>query len=183
MGTATIKVGQKAVNLAGSSGCRIPEEMKQGTPRAIADVLISAVPQLSDRLPEYHIRRAWAALVGPDMARRTRPQSLTNGCLHVIVDNSPWLHELTLRVAELTARLAAEMPAIRSLRFTLGTLETEPRSRPERRERRTTALTDDDRRDIDEAASAISDPALADVARRLLTTARRFPAGARGAVR
>jgi hypothetical protein len=182
MGTATIKVGQKAVNLAGSSGCRIPEEMKQRTPRAVADVLIAAVPQLSDRLPEYHIRRAWAALVGPDMARRTRPQSLSNGCLHVVVDNSPWLHELTLRVAELTARLAAETP-VRSLRFTLGTLETEPRSRPERRERRATALTDDDRRDIDEAASAISDPALADVARRLLTTARRFPAGARGVAR
>jgi hypothetical protein len=183
MGTATIKVGQKAVNLAGSWGCRIPEEMKHGTPRAIADVLVSAVPQLSDRLPEYHIRRAWAQLVGADMARRTRPQSLTNGCLHVVVDNSPWLHELTLRAAELTARLSADRPAVRSLRFTLGTLETEPRSRPERRERRATALTDDDRRDIDEAASAISDPALADVARRLLTTARRFPPGARGPAR
>ena len=157
--------------------------MKQGSPRAVADVLISAVPQLSDRLPEYHIRRAWAALVGPDMARRTRPQSLTNGCLHVIVDNSPWLQELTLRAPELTARLGAQYPVIHSLRFTLGTLETEPRSRPERRERRATALTDADRRDIDEAASAISDPALADVARRLLTTARRFPGGARGAAR
>ena len=157
--------------------------MKQRTPRAVADVLISAVPQLSDRLPEYHIRRAWAALVGPDMARRTRPQSLTNGCLHVVVDNSPWLHELTLRAPELTARLGAEHPVVRSLRFTLGTLETEPRSGSPRRERRTTALTDDDRRDIDEAASAISDPALADVARRLLTTARRFPVGVRGAAR
>jgi len=157
--------------------------MKHGTPRAIADVLVSAIPQLSDRLPEYHIRRAWAQLVGADMARRTRPQSLTNGCLHVVVDNSPWLHELTLRAAELTARLSADSPAVRSLRFTLGTLETEPRSRPERRERRATALTDDDRRDIDEAASAISDPALADVARRLLTTARRFPPGARGPAR
>ena len=157
--------------------------MKQGTPRVVADVLLSAVPQLSERLPEYHIRRAWTALVGPDMARRTRPQSLANGCLHVVVDNSPWLHELTLRAAELTARLSAESPAVRSLRFTLGTLETEPRSRPERRERRVTALTDDDRRDIDEAAAAISDPALADVARRLLTTARRFPVGARGPAR
>lgn len=146
-------------------------------------MLISAVPQLSNRLPEYHIRRAWSALVGPDMARRTRPQSLTNGCLHVVVDNSPWLHELTLRAAELTARLNAESPAVRALRFTLGTLETEPRSRPERRERHLTALTDADRRDIDEAASAISDPALADAARRLLTTARRFPVGARGVVR
>jgi hypothetical protein len=183
MSTATIKVGQKAVNLAGSSGCRIPEEMKQGRPRAIADMLISAVPQLSDRLPEYHIRRTWASLVGPDIARRTRPHTLTNGCLHIVVDNSPWLHELTLRAAELTARLAAEHPGVRSLRFTLGTLETDPRSRPVRRERHATALTDDDRRDIDEAASAISDPALADVARRLLTTARRYPAGARGAAR
>ena len=149
----------------------------------MADVLVSAVPQLSERLPEYHIRRAWVALVGPEMARRTRPQSLSNGCLHVVVDNSPWLHELTLRTTELTERLAAQAPAVRSLRFTLGTLETDPRSRPDPRERRPTVLTDADRRDIDEAASAISDPALADVARRLLTTARRFPAGARGLAR
>jgi hypothetical protein len=145
-------------------------KMKSGTPRIVAEVLVGAVPQLSDRLPEYHIRRAWTALVGPDMARRTRPRSLANGCLHVVVDNSPWLHELTLRAAELTERL-------------LGTLEAEPRSRPERRERRVTALTDDDRRDIDEAASAISDPALADAARRLLTAARRFRAAARGPAR
>jgi hypothetical protein len=157
--------------------------MKSAAPRVVADVLLSAVPQLSDRLPEYHIRKTWAALVGPEMARRTRPQALVNGCLHVVADNSPWLHELTLRASELTARLGAQAPAVRSLRFTLGTLEAEPRSRPERRERRATALTDDDRRDIDEAASAISDPALADVARRLLTTARRFPVGARGTAR
>jgi hypothetical protein len=157
--------------------------MKSGSPRAVADVLTSAIPQLSDRLPEYHIRQAWAALVGPDMARRTRPQSLASGCLHVVVDNSPWLHELTLRAPELTRRLGSQYPAVRSLRFTLGTLETDPRPRRERRERRAVALTDDDRRDIDEAASAISDPALADVARRLLTTARRFPADARGLAR
>ena len=155
-------------------------EMKSGTPRILAEVLVSALPQLSDRLSEYRIQRAWTALVGPDMARRTRPRSLANGCLHVVVDNSPWLHELTLRAADLTERLRAEIPAVRSLRFTLGTLETEPRPRPERRERRSMALTEDDRREIDEAASAISDPALADAARRLLTTARRFPVVARG---
>src|SRR3989442_10264118 len=78
--------------------------MRSGTPRNIADVLASAVPQIADRLPEYRIRKAWSVLVGPDVARRTRPQSLANGCLHVVVDNSPWLHELTLRAAELTAR-------------------------------------------------------------------------------
>jgi hypothetical protein len=157
--------------------------MNTGTPRVVADVLVSALPQLSDRLAGYRIRKAWTTLVGADVARRTRPQSLSNGCLHVVVDNSPWLHELTLRTGELAVRLGAQIPAVRSLRFTLGTLETDPRLRPERHERRAVALTDVDRRDIDEAASAISDPALADVARRLLTTARRFPVGARGVAR
>lgn len=157
--------------------------MKSGAPRVVADVLVAALPQLSDRVSEHHLRQAWPALVGPDVARRARPRALVNGCLHVVVDNSPWLQELTLRAGELTERLRAHTPAVRSLRFTLGTLEADPRSRPERRERRAVALTDDDRRDIDEAAAAISDPALAEVARRVLTTARRFPVGARGAAR
>jgi len=148
----------------------------------VADVLAAAVPQIAERLPEYRIRRAWSALVGPDVARRARPQSLANGCLHVVVDNSPWLHELTLRAAELTQRLHAQFEAVVSLRFTLGTLEAEPSPPAQRREHRAKTLGDDDRRDIEAAASAISDPALADAARRLLTTARR-DAHARGAPR
>jgi len=120
--------------------------------------------------------------VGVDIARRTQPLSLANGCLHVVVDNSPWLHELTLRAAELTERLRAQFDVVRSLRFTLGTLPAEPSPPAERRERRAKTLDDDDRRDIEAAASAISDPALADVARRLLTTARRAD-HARGATR
>jgi hypothetical protein len=156
--------------------------MRSGTPRPVADVLAAAVPQIADRLPEYRIRKAWSALVGPDVARRTRPQSLANGCLHVIVDNSPWLHELTLRATELTERLHARVDAVRSLRLTLGTFEAEPSPPAERRERRTTTLDDEDRRDIEAATSAISDPALADAARRLLTKARRAD-HARGATR
>jgi len=156
--------------------------MRSGAPRNIADVLAAAVPQIADRLPEYRIRKAWTVLVGPDVARRTRPQSFANGCLHVVVDNSPWLHELTLRAAELTDRLHAQVDAVRSLRFSLGTLEAEPSPPAERRERRAKTLDDDDRRDIEAAASAISDPALADAARRLLTKARRSD-HARGASR
>lgn len=135
-------------------------------------MLAAAVPRIAERLPEYRIRKGWRTLVGPDVARRARPDSLVNGCLHVVVDNSPWLSELTLRAAELTARLQAEFGAVRSIRFTLGTLEAEPSPPAERRQRRV-ALGDDDRRDIEAATSAISDPALAEAARRLLTTARR----------
>jgi hypothetical protein len=156
--------------------------MRSGTPRAVADVLAAAVPQIAERLPEYRIRMAWRSLVGGDIARRTRPLSLSNGCLHVVVDNSPWLHELTLRASDLTERLHGQFEAVRSIRFTLGTLQAEPSPPAERRERRGRTLDDDDRRDIEAAASAISDPALADVARRLLTTARRAD-HARGATR
>src|SRR2546427_10370985 len=115
MDSATIKVGPKRVNLARTSGCIIPIVMRSGAPRNIADVLAAAVPQIADRLPEYRIRKAWSALVGPDVARRTRPQSLANGCLHVVVDNSPWLHEPALRGAQLTAPLHGRADAVRSL--------------------------------------------------------------------
>src|SRR5690349_23037328 len=107
MDSATIKVGPKRVNLARTSRCIIPVVMRSGTPRIFADVLTAAAPQIAERLPEYRVRKAWSRIVGPDVARRARPQSLSNGCLHVSVDNSPWLQELTLRAAELTARLHA----------------------------------------------------------------------------
>jgi hypothetical protein len=145
--------------------------MKSGAPRAVGELLVSALPQLEDRLRVQRMRRAWAALVGPEVARRTQPQALVNGCLTIAVDNSPWLHELTLRAPDLTERLQAEFPAVHSLRFSLGAALADETvaaggaatSRPR--------LTDDDTRAIDAAAAAISDPVLAASARRLLARA------------
>ncbi|MGH7276164.1 MAG: DUF721 domain-containing protein, partial [Candidatus Rokuibacteriota bacterium] len=108
--------------------------MRTRSPRAVADLLVSAVPDLRDRLVEYELRRAWTGAAGPDVARRSRPQTLSNGCLTVVVDNSPWLQEMTLRAAELTARLRERFPEVRSLRFVLGRLEPleTPAAGPER---------------------------------------------------
>jgi len=157
--------------------------MRVGAPRAVADLLVTAVPELRERLAEHHVRRVWSTLLGADVARRAKPQALVDGCLTVVVDNSPWLHELTLRADELTARLRARFPAVRALRFTLGTLEEAgPQAAPRRRPRSSTPLGATDLRAIDEAISPISDPALAAAARRLLTKAWRFPAE-RGAER
>src|SRR5262245_53656044 len=114
---ATIKVGQRPVNFAVSW-----HAMKMHAPRRVADLVASALPQLSDRLVEIRIRAHWGALVGPDMARRTQPGRLEHGCLTVTVDNSPWLQELTLRQAELTSRLADQVPEVQRLRLVLGTL-------------------------------------------------------------
>jgi hypothetical protein len=144
-------------------------------PRAVGDLLGSAVPRLGDRLVEIRLRRAWPTLVGADVARRSRPSVLTAGTLTIVVDNSPWLHELTLRAEELRAKIAAHTSDVRAVRFTLGTLDDGEHD--ERAKRRPSEpLTAADRAEIDDATAAIADPEAAAAARRLMTKAWRFPA-------
>jgi hypothetical protein len=159
--------------------------MNKLPPRAVGDLLLGALPQISDRLINVRIRQTWAAIVGRDIARRSQPESFAGGTLRVVVDNSPWLHELTLREEELATRIRARFPEVEAVRVTLGALAVE--SAPAREETaRAVPLTPADRADIDAAAAAIPDKSLAEAARRLLTTARRFPRlrpqGPRGAV-
>lgn len=154
-------------------------------PRAVGELLLGALPQISDRLLNLRIRQSWEAVVGREAARRTQPDSFAAGTLRVVVDNSPWLHELTLRDAELTEQIRARFPEVQAVRLRLGPLQTDVL--PGREDRpRAVPLTAADRADIDAAAAAIPDQDLAEVARRLLTTARRFPRprpqGPRGAV-
>ena len=135
------------------------------------------MPQLGERLLEYRIQSSWTSIVGRDVARRARPSSFAGGTLHVTVDNSPWLHELTLRSADLVESVRRRFPEVRALRFALAVGPTESRSREHASPARTSTvpLSREDVADIDLAVSAITDPDLADVARRLLTTARRTP--------
>ena len=148
--------------------------MKRQGPRAVGDLLVSAVPALRDRLDEARLRTAWNAVVGADAARRSRPHALTNGCLHVVVDNSPWLQELTLRSGELTRRIAAQFATIRALRFTLGRIEDRPSDTPAASaigaSRR---LSADDVREIEATIAPIRDPEVRAAARRLMGSARR----------
>jgi hypothetical protein len=133
---------------------------------------VSAVPQLGERLVADRIRRAWAEVAGADVARRSTPHSLTNGVLVVHVDNSPWLHELTLRSDDLAARLVRRFPAVRVVRFMLGpppaptpTTAARPRPRP---------LSPAETGEIDAAVAVISDPEVSAAARRLLAKSRQL---------
>jgi predicted nucleic acid-binding Zn ribbon protein len=148
--------------------------VKRQGPRAVGDLLVTAVPELRDRLVEARLRAAWSTVVGADAARRSRPQSLSNGCLHVIVDNSPWLQELTLRSGELTTLIAARFETIRTLRFTLGRLDGASETPPAPESRAPRALNSDDVREIDATVAPIRDPDVRAAARRLLGTARRL---------
>jgi predicted nucleic acid-binding Zn ribbon protein len=148
-------------------------------PRAVGDLLADAVPQLAERLAELRLHRSWVAVVGSDIARRTRPGSLVEGCLTVLVDNSPWLHELSLRQPELLTRIRARCDSVRVLRFTVGSLGSDPEAAVTHERRPAPALSERDRREIEEATATISDTVLAATAQRLLTRAR-LAAGASG---
>lgn len=146
--------------------------MKSGIPRAIGDLLTDAVPQLADRLAEIRLQGSWEAVVGSDTARRTRPGSLVEGCLTIMVDNSPWLHELSLRQPELLARIRARCPSVRALRLTVGSLGTSREPAMTQEHRPVPRLSEQDRREIEEATTPIADPELAATAQRLLARAR-----------
>src|SRR5207244_1051078 len=126
--------------------------MNSRAPRAMSELIVNALPELRERLVEEGIRRSWPAVVGAEGARRSRPQRLTNGLLEVAVDNSPWLHELTLRAPDLTTRLRAQFAAITSLRFVLTPVAQDAASVSPSTERRRRALAPEEKRDIDAAA-------------------------------
>ena len=158
--------------------------MKTPAPRAVGELLASALPQITERLLELRIHQLWPSIVGRDVARRARPHGLSAGTLRVVVDNSPWLSELTLRTAELTAKVRTRCPEVHALRFVLGVAEAAAPAAAEERPR-PVALSAADHADIAAAAAAIADSEIAEAARRLLVTARRFPRrepASRGAV-
>src|SRR5262245_65956272 len=100
--------------------------MDSRPPRAVADLLLTAVPDLRDRLLEHRIRRAWPQVVGADAARRAQARSFADGCLTGAVDNSPWLLELTLRSAALTRWHSARLDSVWCVSFVAGTPDSVP---------------------------------------------------------
>lgn len=140
------------------------------SPVRVGEVLTAAVPALRERMLETAIRRDWAQVVGPEVARRSEPGELRMGALTVTVDNSPWLHELTLRSDDLLRALRSRHGgAVSSLRFSLGTIAAPPRqaTRGPLPDREVT-LDSEGATLVDTLVASVSDPALGVSLRRLL---------------
>jgi hypothetical protein len=153
---------------------------QRSSPVRVRDVLVAAVPELRDRLIESAIARDWSQVVGSELGRRSRSGRLRGGSLDVTVDNSPLLHEMTLRSGELLVALQARFPgSLTALRFTLGAQPSTP-AQPAPRPRIETRLrlSPDEAREVEAVVATVSDPAVAGSLRRLLTKdvlARRRP--------
>jgi len=144
---------------------------ERSRPVRVRDVLVAALPELRDRLLEETIRRDWSRLAGPELGRRSQPGRLKAGVLDVTVDNSPWLHEMTLRSGELLAALQTRFGSVvASLRLALGVVPAgvdPPKAdhRPEPRAR----LSHEEAEVVEAMVASLPDPALAGSLRRLLT--------------
>lgn len=56
------------------------------------------------------LEAAWPALVGREMARRTRPRSWHDGTLHIDVSTHAWVQELSFHREELLGRIQRLFP-------------------------------------------------------------------------
>ena len=104
---------------------------KKTTPTPLADVLTSYFKQagLTKRVQQAGIIEEWAALVGPQIARVTEPDSITpDGVLRVRVATAAWANELSLMSPRILARLnAGRSGRVKQIRWVPGPLDrTQP---------------------------------------------------------
>ena len=93
-------------------------------PSALADLVPGVLRGLAPRRGALaKARRAWAMAAGPEIAKKTRVESLKGGILTVAVASSAVKHHLSTFLAEElveSLREHLDQPQIRSLRFRLG---------------------------------------------------------------
>jgi predicted nucleic acid-binding Zn ribbon protein len=96
-------------------------------PSPIGDALASYLKQsgFSKRLQQAGIIEEWAALVGPQIAAVTAPESVTqDGLLRVRVATAAWANELSLMTPRILARLnAGRTGRVREIRWMPGLID------------------------------------------------------------
>jgi predicted nucleic acid-binding Zn ribbon protein len=100
---------------------------KKITPVPLADALTSYFKQagLTKRVQQAGIIEEWAALVGPQIASVTAPDSITpDGVLRVRVSTAAWANELSLMSPRILARLnAGRTGRVKEIRWAPGPLD------------------------------------------------------------
>lgn len=96
-------------------------------PSPIGEALTSYLKKsgFSKRLQQAGIIEEWAALVGPQIAAVTAPESVTqDGLLRVRVATAAWANELSLMTPRILARLnAGRTGRVREIRWMPGLID------------------------------------------------------------
>ena len=87
----------------------------------IGSVISSVVEEMgiNGKLKTSNIFNHWEEIVGKEIAKRSRPQKLTNMTLYISVTSSTWANELSLMSEDLIFRINsfAGEEAVKKVRF------------------------------------------------------------------
>ncbi len=95
---------------------------RQEAPTALAELLKQTAP--GKAAANVVLSRAtWLEIAGVAFAKRTRPDRVERGTLHVVVVSPGWAQELTLHAPVLLERLRAKGVEVERMRFRVGDVE------------------------------------------------------------
>ena len=132
-------------------------------PVPVAELLAAAFrgTPAGERLREAAIWQVWDAAVGEQVARRARPVAIRDGLLTVTVSNAPWMQQLTFLkkkiIDSVNERLGEDL--VRDILLKAGRQE-EPAQPEVPWQQRTRTLSAEERRQIEDEATAVTDPEL-----------------------
>ena len=67
---------------------------------------------LDGKFEETKLFRGWADVVGPVIAKKSRPRMLRDGILFIEVENSVWMQELWFHQQQIIDRISEEFPKV-----------------------------------------------------------------------
>jgi hypothetical protein len=90
----------------------------------VAKILAAVLKKqgIEDEIKKYEFVTRWAEIVGPEVAKRTKPDCIKKGTLIVSVVSSTWAQELTLHKTSVLSRLQRVVGSdlVQDLKFCVG---------------------------------------------------------------
>jgi len=116
------------------------------------------------------VLKIWEEAVGEGIASHAQPHALRRGTLTVICSGPQWMHQLHMLKEMIRERLneAVGREIVKDIRFRVSALRRPSQEPPVK----TSSLSDDDRRWIEEVLGPLKDEDLREALRRVLEKAR-----------
>lgn len=92
---------------------------RKSEPTAVSDILgqLFKGNKWASQLRRYHLFSHWEKIVGPEVARQSRPEIWRGNILTVSVSNSSWLTELRMREPEIVENIEEAYPDLKIRRI------------------------------------------------------------------
>lgn len=88
--------------------------MNDRSPAKLGDILprVMSLMGLDGKIEEARLVRAWAEIVGPVVAARSRAREIRDGVLFVGVESGVWMQELWYHREEILGRIRKAYPRV-----------------------------------------------------------------------